>query len=304
MAEFVQIVVYTATVGSVYALVALGYSLIFSTTRVVNFAQGTLVVTGGYVAWWLYAEGFDARVSLPLVTLLAVVAAGVIGLAVYFVALAPLGRFDPATNVGWLVTTFGAGIVLQELIRRLISDEGQSLPPLAMSIAGWRGSIVADVAIQPSDLILVLATVAIFLVLHHIETRTTLGRAFRAVAQDRQTATLMGVNPTFVVASSFVIAGALAALGGVLVAPKFGTVRFNIALDLGVFGFVAAVIGGLGSTRGAVTGGYLIGLVGGIVGVATTKADTYRPLVVFAVFVVALALRPVGLFGRASVEKV
>ncbi len=304
MAKVVQALVYALTIGSVYALVALGYSLVFSTTRIVNFAQGTLVVTGGYVAWWLYAEGFDQDVSLPLVTVLAVVAAGLIGLAVYLLAIAPLGRFDPATNVGWLVTTFGAGIVLQELIRRRISDEGQALPPLAGSLFGWSGSIVADVAIQPSDVILVVSTVAIFVVLQRLETHSALGRAFRAVAQDRQAATLMGVNPTRVIASSFVLAGALAALGGVLVAPKFGTVRFNIALDLGVFGFVAAVVGGLGSTRGAVTGGYLIGIVGGIVGVASSRADTYRPLVVFAVFVIVLALRPAGLFGRTTVEKV
>lgn len=114
----------------------------------------------------------------------------------------------------------------------------------------------------------------------------------------------MGIDPAAMVMLSFVIAGALAALGGVLVAPKFGTVRFNIALDLGVFGFIAAVIGGLGSTRGAIAGGYLIGVVGGIVGVMSTRADTWRPLVVFAVFVLVLALRPTGLFGKPTVEKV
>ncbi len=118
MGDLLQALVYGITIGSVYALVALGYSLIFSTTRIVNFAQGTLVVLGGYLAWWLYDQAFDGDIPLAAVTLLVMVLAAVAGLVVHAVTIAPLGRFDPSTNIGWLVTTFGAAIVIQELVAK------------------------------------------------------------------------------------------------------------------------------------------------------------------------------------------
>lgn len=303
MDELVQALVYAATIGSVYALVALGYSLIFSTTRIVNFAQGTLVVVGGYTAWWLWSSVFDRDVSLLLVTLLTVLCSAVVGLVFDLVAIEPLGQFDPTTNIAWLVTTFGAAIVAQELVAVLISDTGQSLPDLFGSFFGWDGSVVRNVAIGPSDLVLVGTTVLLVAGLELMQSRTRIGRAFRAVAQDRQAATLMGINPKAMVRLSFLVAGAVTGLAGVLIAPRYG-VRFNIGLNLGLAGFVAAVLGGLGSTRGAVVGGYLVGLVEGVVGVLSTRADTYRPLAVFVVFVLVLTLRPTGLLGRPVVEKV
>jgi branched-chain amino acid transport system permease protein len=303
MSRVLQVVVYTVTIGSVYALVAFGYSLIFSTTRIVNFAQGTLVVVGGYLAWWLYARTFDEGVPLVVVLLIIIALSALIGLAVDLVAVMPLRRFDPATNIAWLVTTFGAAVVLQEIIAKTISDSGQSLPALAESFFGWRGSVVEDVAIRPTDIVLVGVTLLVFLGLETLQLRTKIGRAFRGVAQDRQAASLMGINPTAMVMLSFMFAGALAAIGGVLVAPRLG-VRFNIGLNLGVFGFVAAVIGGLGSTRGAIVGGYLVGFVDGLTGVLSSRADAYAPLAIFAVFVVVLALRPTGLLGKPVVEKV
>jgi branched-chain amino acid transport system permease protein len=302
LAETVQALVYALTVGSVYALVAFGYTLVFSTTRIVNFAQGALVVVGAYLAWWLFARVFDAGVSLVWVTLMVIVLSAVVGLVFDLAAVAPLGRFDPATNIGWLLTTFGAGVVAQEIVATTISDTGQSLPALASSLFGWTGSTVQDVPIRPSDVVLVATTIAVVIGLELLQRRTRIGRAFRAVAQDRQAASLMGINPTAMVVLSFMIAGAVAALAGVLIAPKLG-VRFNVSLNLGVFGFVAAVIGGLGSTRGAIVGGYLVGLIGGIVGVISSRASTYEPLIVFGVFVLVLAVRPAGLFGQRLVEK-
>ena len=303
MGEIFQALVYTLTIGSVYALVALGYSLVFSTTRIVNFAQGTLVVLGGYLAWWLYVEAFDGGVPLVLVTVLVVALSGLTGLLVHEVAVAPLGRFDPVTDIRWLVTTFAAAIVIQESVAKGISDEGQSIPDLVRSVAGWEGSVLFDVAVRPSDVLLVAATASVVIGLELVQDRTRVGRAVRAVAQDRQAASLMGIDPKAMVRLTFLLAGALAGLAGILVAPRLG-IRFNIALNLGVTGFVAAVIGGLGSARGAIVGGLLLGAVEGTVGVLSSRADAYRPLAVFVTFVVVLAVRPTGLFGRPVVEKV
>ncbi len=303
MNEVVQTIVYAVTIGSVYALVAFSYSLVFSTTRIVNFAQGTLVVVGGYLAWWLWSTVFERDVSMILVTVLTVLLAAVVGLVFDLVAIEPLGEFDPATNIAWLVTTFGAAIVAQELVAQLISDTGQSIPDLFSSFLGWRGSVVRDVAIGPSDVILVGTTLVLVVALELLQARTRIGRAFRAVAQDRQAAALMGIDPKAMVRLSFLVAGAITGLAGVLIAPSFG-VRFNIGLNLGLAGFVAAVLGGLGSTRGAIVGGYVVGLVEGVVGVLSTRADTYRPIAVFVVFVLVLTMRPTGLLGRPVVEKV
>ncbi|MGQ0830897.1 MAG: branched-chain amino acid ABC transporter permease [Microthrixaceae bacterium] len=303
MGEIVQALRYALTIGSVYALVAVGYSLIFSTTRIVNFAQGTLVVVGGYLGWWMHAQLFDGGVPILVVLLLVLVATALVGLLFDLVSVEPLGRFDPATNIGWLVTTFAAAIVAQEVVSKTISDTGQTLPDLVRSIAGWQGSVFADVAIGPNDIVLVLVTLSLVVALELFQVRARSGRAFRAVAQDRQAASLMGVNPRSMVRLSFMLAGALTGLSGILIAPLYG-VRFNIGLNLGVAGFVAAVIGGLGSTRGAIVGGYLVASVEGIVGVLSDRADTYRPIMVFAVFVLVLALRPTGLLGRPVVDKV
>jgi branched-chain amino acid transport system permease protein len=301
--ELVQALVYGLTVGSVYALVALGYTLVFSASRIVNFAQGASVVLGGYLAWWLYDVVFDASLALPVVLAGVVVLAGAAGAAVYAVTVAPLGRFDPRANVAWLVTTFAAAIVIQELVGRLLSDEGQRLPDLATSIMGWQGSVVEDVAITPNDVVLVTVTLLLVLGLERFQNRTRTGLAFRAVAQDRQAASLMGISPTKIVLMAFVVAGALAGLAGVLIAPRLG-VRFTVALDLGVAGFVAAVIGGLGSARGAVLGGFAVGLVQGTVGVLIDRPDAWRPVAVFVLFVAVLAIRPSGLLGRKLEEKV
>jgi branched-chain amino acid transport system permease protein len=303
MNEFVQVVVYAVTIGSVYALVAFSYSLVFSTTRIVNFAQGTLVIVGGYLAWWLWSSVFDREVSMIVVAALTVLLAAGVGLIFDLVAIEPLGQFDPGTNIAWLVTTFGAAIVVQELVAQLISDTGQSIPDLFASFFGWHGSVVRDVAIGPSDVILVGTTLVLVVALEWLQARTRVGRAFRAVAQDRQAAALMGIDPKAMVRLSFLVAGAITGLAGVLIAPSYG-VRFNIGLNLGLAGFVAAVLGGLGSTRGAVVGGYLVGLVEGIVGVLSTRAETYRPIAVFVVFVLVLTMRPTGLLGRPVVEKV
>jgi branched-chain amino acid transport system permease protein len=159
------------------------------------------------------------------------------------------------------------------------------------------------VAIGPSDVVLVAIAVLVVVGLELLQSHTRFGLAFRAVAQDRPAASLMGINPTTMILLAFFLAGALAGLAGILVAPRLG-IRFNIALNLGVAGFVAAVIGGLGSPRGAIVGGLLIGLVEGVVGVLSDRPDAYRPLAVFLVFVVILALRPTGLFGRRIEEKV
>ena len=298
LTDLVQVLVSTATVGSVLALVALGYNLVFSTTRIVNFAQGTMLVVAGYTAYALTREG----VPIWAAFIVTVAASAAVGALVEVVAIRPLGRFDPARNIGWVLTTFSVAVIAIDLVRILVDAEPHPLPDLVGSVFGWRGSRVSGVPITVTDVVLVVGALVLMVVIERLQTRTMGGRAFRAVAQDPQTASLMGINPRAVVLATFALAGALAAVAAVLLAPKL-FVRLENGQLLGLQAFVAAVLGGLGSTRGAVAGGYLIALTAAVVKTVSIGGRTYgryEPLVVFAVFMAVLVVRPSGIFGEKT----
>ncbi|MEY2419097.1 MAG: branched-chain amino acid transport system permease protein [Actinomycetota bacterium] len=298
MSDLVQIVVYGMTVGSVLALVALGYNLVFATSRVVNFAQGSMLVVGGFVAFAFIRAGVPLWGALPLATL---VGAGV-GVAVDMAAIRPLRDFDPGTSVGWILTTFSASLVCLDVVKLTIGAEPRTIPALAESVFGWRGSTIAGIPVVPADVLIVLSALVLMVVGEYVQRHTMAGRALRAVSQDRAAASLMGINPRQMVMASFAIAGALGALGAVLLAPRL-FVKFDNGLLLGIQAFVAAVIGGLGSTRGAVLGGFVLGFVGGILRVMSSAGGQYEPLVIFVVFLLVLVVRPTGLLGAPVVEK-
>lgn len=297
--DLVQILVSGLTVGSVLALVALGYNLVFSTTRIVNFAQGSMIVIAGFIAFAM------TRAGLPiwLAFILTVVASMAVGVIVELVAIRPLGRFDPSTNVAWILTTFSVSVIAIDLIRITIDAQAHPLPPLLESVFGWTGSRVSGVAITPTDLLIVISTLALMVAIEVLQVRTMLGKAFRAVAQDRQAASLMGINTAAVVRMTFALAGAVAAIGAVLLAPKL-FVKLENGLLLGIQAFIAAVLGGLGSTRGAVVGGYAIAFTSAIVKSISTTSPRYEPIVIFALFLAVLVVRPAGIFGSPAVEKV
>jgi len=297
--DLVQILVSGLTVGSVIALVAFGYNLVFASTRIVNFAQGSMLVIAGYLAFAVVREGAPIWVAF----LVSTAASLVVGVLIEIVAIRPLGRFDPSTNVGWILTTFGVGLIAVDLIKRTIGAEARRLPPLVGSAFGWRVSRAAGVAITPTDVLIVVAALAVVVALELLQHRTWLGRAFRAVAQDRQTASMMGVNAQAVVMITFALAGALAAVGAVLIAPRL-FVKLDLGVNLGVQAFIAAVLGGLGSTRGAILGGYTIGFTSAIVTTVSSQGANYEPLVIFAVFLLVLVVRPSGILGSPAVEKV
>ncbi len=299
MTDFVQILVSGLTVGSVIALVAFGYNIVFAATRIVNFAQGSMLVVAGYIAFSV------TRAGVPIwgAFLISILASLGVGVLVEIVAIKPLGRFDPSTNVGWILTTFGVSLIAVDLIKKTVGAEARPLAPLASSIFGWKVARISGVAITVPDVILVVATILIVIGLEQLQTRTALGRAFRAVSEDRQTAGLMGINTELTVMITFALAGALAAIGAVLIAPRL-FVKLDLGVNLGVQAFIAAVLGGLGSTRGAIVGGYVIGFTTAIVSTITSEGGSWGPVVVFVVFLAVLVARPEGIFGSPAVEKV
>jgi branched-chain amino acid transport system permease protein len=280
--------------GSVYAVLALAFSIIYMTTRTINFAQGQQLMVGAFI-YYALVVGF--HLPFPIALLGAVIVSVVIGLFVERTALRPLGQFDPNTNIGWILTTLALGLILQDTMRLIAGTENRTVPKVVESIAGHKA--LSGIDIQKYLIFVVGITLA--LVLEALHRKTKLGRALRATAHDRNTAALMGINPQFMVLYSFGLAGALAAIAGWLVAP----VTF-LTLDMGTFtglkAFVGAVVGGIGSTRGALVGGLVVGLAES--STVLFKAQQWSDALVFSLLIVILMVKPTGILGEALIEKV
>lgn len=301
--DLLQIFVSGITVGSAIALVAFGYSLVFATTRIVNFAQGSMLAVAGFVTFSFWDDG---HLGLPFLVafLFAVVFMAGVGVLIEVLAIRPLGRFDPATNMGWILTTFSVGIIAVELVRITIGNLSKAIPAPIGSLFGWERSVISNVSIGASDIALVAVAVVLMVGFELLQVRTMLGRALRAVSQDREAASLMGINTGLMVTFAFALAGALAALAAVFIAPRFGGVQFQGSLALGLTAFVATVLGGLGSTRGAMVGGYLIGFANAIIATIPWLGARWQDTVIFILFLGVLVIRPNGIFGQSKVEKV
>ncbi|MER3522274.1 MAG: hypothetical protein C4317_08995, partial [Acidimicrobiia bacterium] len=188
-------------------------------------------------------------------------------------------------------------------VARFISSEPQPLPPLLRSLFGLRDTTIFGASFNPSRALIIVGTLLLMGSLELMYTRTMIGRAFRAVAEERMAASLMGVNGNFVIALSFALAGMTGSFGAALFAPIQG-LNFQTALLLGIEGFVAAVMGGLGSTKGAILGGYSIAFLKTVLITVFPRAGSYEQLVVLGLFIAVLLIKPTGFFGEPAVEKV
>lgn len=273
-------------IGSVYALVAVGFNLIRATTNVFNFAQGDVVTVGVFVGFATLSER-DVPVLVAL--LLAVVIAAAVGLAIELVAVRPLG--DPATTHSWLVTTLGAGILLQSVLLIVYGPTARRVPAV-VDDAPIR---VGDAVIRPVFLVAFLLAIAVAVAIELLFRRTRRGKGWLAMAEDSEAAQLRGVSPTAVRMFTFAAACAISGLAGLVIAPVVFA-RFDAGALLAIKGFVAMAIGGFGSHRGALIGGWIVGLVESV-SILFVSA-TYGNLLVFAVLLMFLMSRPRGLFGH------
>ncbi|MEB3184366.1 MAG: branched-chain amino acid ABC transporter permease [Cyanobacteriota bacterium] len=299
-----------AASGGVYALVALGYTLVFSVLGVINFAQGALFSIGGYLTYLLMGGRIGVNGALPgwglpaglpfaLALLLAAGGSGLIGLLVERLAFAPLRRRQAEPLLS-LITSLGAGVALVNLLQLLMGSEGYAFPdsalaglPEALNLAGARIRSV-------QMLLLAVCAVAVLALSLWLE-RSKGGRALRAVAEDATTAQLLGINSEAMVRLAFVLSGALAGLGGGLVGVSVSLAGPYMGISYGLKGLAVLVLGGLGSVPGAIAGGLLMGLAEALV---PSDASGWRDALAFAILFAVLLLRPSGLLGRRLVEKV
>jgi branched-chain amino acid transport system permease protein len=290
MPELLQFVFSGLTVGAVYALVALGFTLIYNASDVVNFAQGEFVMLGGMTTVFLSVAG----VPLPLAACLAIVATVCVGLALHRFAIETA---HGASAVVLIIITIGASIFLRGAAQVVFDKRFHSLPPLF----GADPIRIGGATILPQSLVVLGGAVAIVVLLWAFIDRTLTGKAVIATAANRLAARLVGINTRAIVGLSFALSAAIGAIAGILVTPITLT-SYDVGTLLALKGFAAAMLGGIGSGVGAVAGGILLGLFEALA--AGYLSSQYKDAVAFLVILVVLLAMPQGLFGKAKSERV
>src|SRR5262245_41705879 len=290
MSEVLQFAFSGLTTGSIYALVALGFTLIYNASDVVNFAQGEFVMLGGMVTVFLGAAG----VPLPFAAVIAVAVAVAIGLLLHRLAIEPARG---ASAVPLIIITIGASIFLRGVAAIVFDKNFHSLPPLA----GSQPWMIGGAALLPQSVVVLLGTAVIVTALWSFMTATLTGKAMLATAANRLAARLVGVNTSAVVGLSFAMSAAVGGIGGILIAPITLT-NYDVGTLLALKGFAAAMLGGMGHPLGAVAGGLLLGLLEAFS--AGYISSQYKDAVAFLVILAVLFAMPQGLFGKGEVERV
>ncbi len=281
--------------GSVYGLLALGYHATFIVGRTVNFSLGASLMIGAVMLWVLNVQfGVTAYLAVPAVLALA----GVLGVLVERVFVRPFARTsDGRESIAWLLTTIAFGIIAENLVRLTFGKEPRSLPsPLAAEPLRIFGA-----GVYPIELVTPVVALAVAAALWFLSRRTLLGRALLAAAQNRDAAMLQGIDVQKLIVIAYAVGTMLAALAGMLLAPKLN-VSAGMGTLFGLKAFAAAIIGGLASAPGCVIAGLGYGLLEAVI--ASTLPAAYREILGFTLLIVVLAVKPNGLFGRAPVYKV
>ena len=290
MPEFLQFLFSGLTVGAIYAMVALGFTLIYNASDVVNFAQGEFVMIGGMVTVFAHAAG----VPLPLAALIAILAAVAVGLLLHALAIEPARG---ASAVTLIIITIGASIFLRGAAQVLFDKQAHGI----RAFSGDAPIVVMGAAILPQSLWVLGGAVLTFLALYLFLERTITGKAVLATAANRLAAQLVGINTRTVMALAFGTSAAIGALAGILITP-IALTSYDAGTLLALKGFAAAMLGGIGSPLGAVVGGLLLGLFEAFS--AGYVSSSYKDAVAFLTILAVLFFMPSGLLGQRAVERV
>jgi branched-chain amino acid transport system permease protein len=290
MAVFLQFIFSGLTVGAVYALVALGFTLIYSASDVVNFAQGEFVMLGGMVTVVASAAG----VPLPLAAVVAVAVTVLVGLGLHRLAIEPARGASP---VALIIITIGASIFIRGVAQNLFDKQFHKLP----AFSGDAPFTVFGAALLPQSLWVLGGAAVIVAGLYVFLERTIVGKAVLATAANRLAARLVGINTTVIVTLSFGLSAAIGAIAGILVTPITLT-SYGIGTLLALKGFAAGMLGGMGNPLGAVLGGLLLGLLEALG--AGYLSSTYKDGIAFVIILLVLFVLPRGLLGKRSVARV
>ncbi|NLX51918.1 MAG: branched-chain amino acid ABC transporter permease LivH [Deltaproteobacteria bacterium] len=288
------------TRGSIYALIALGYTMVYGILQLINFAHGEIYMLGAFtaliVASILTMQGLTGLPVLILAGLVAVLYASAYGFTVEKIAYKPLRQ---ASRLSPLISAIGMSIFLQNYV--MLAQTSDFLPfPNLLPPSDFLDAI--SVWIGPSDFVIIVTSAVVMIALSLLLKFTKMGRAMRATAQDREMAMLTGVDVNRIISRTFIIGSALAAIGGILIASHVGRINFYIGFNAGIKAFTAAVLGGIGSIPGAMLGGLVLGLAESF-GTGYISSD-YESVFAFAILILILIFKPDGILGRSSQQKV
>ncbi|MDO9144224.1 MAG: branched-chain amino acid ABC transporter permease [Rhodoferax sp.] len=290
LAEFLQFLFSGITVGATYALAALGFTLIYNASNVINFAQGEFIMLGGMLAVFFTQGGLP----MPLALALAILLPALVGVVVEKLAIEPV---KGAESVTLIIITIGASLVIRGLVQVWLGKGTFSLP----AFSGDVPLQILGATLMPQSLWVLGVTAIVVVALWYFFNRTLHGKAMLATSYNRVAAELVGINTNWVLFLSFAMSAALGALGGILVTPITLT-SYDVGIMLGLKGFVAAVVGGLGNGLGAVVGGLLVGILEAMG--AGYISSSYKDAIPFVLILLILFFMPRGLFGGKSTDRV
>lgn len=285
------------TIGMVYALIALGYTMVYGIINLINFAHGEIFMVGAYLAWSLFtitAFAGEARGIALLFLILAgfivgMAGCGILGMVIERVAYRPLRN---APRLAPLITAIGVSFFLQNAVMLLYGASDKSFPSLFPHYSFYIGKA----SVTGLQILIVALSIALMLVLHYFIKFSKMGKALRATSQDLKTASLMGIDVNRIISLCFLIGSSLAAAGGVMFGMYYNAINFHDGYIAGLKAFTAAVLGGIGNVPGAMFGGVIIGLVEGLG--AGYISSQWKNVFAFIILVLILLFRPTGLFGE------
>lgn len=296
-----QTLIFGLAYGSMYALIALALGIVFSTTYIINFAHASIIMAGAMVAYWCigvyqlpYLVGLGAGIVVNML----------LSIVIYKLCVQQLGNLQK--NIGWIITLFGASLIIDNVARMIFGLQANRFPYLFNDAKVY----IFGANIYVHEIVMILIAVAIGVSYQTMCTRTKIGRALRAVSAKPDTAKLMGINSNSVIILSFALAGAVAAIAGCLIAP-YTYASYLMTSTIGMKGFAAALIGGFGNTKGAFVGGIALGLIEqllSLLGVSPSLLNAFS----FIIMILAVIFLPGGIINakifrrgdRAKAEKI
>ena len=293
MELLIQQLVNGLAVGSIYALIALGYIMVYGTIKLINFAHGDVYMMGAFIG---YFAVMVLKLNVFRALLVAMVACAILGVVIERVAYKPLRK---STRVAALITAIGVSYLLENAMSYFFGAESRPFPS---DFGTETFTLFGDISVNGKQILIFGITILLMALLQFIVRYTKMGKAMRAVAVDEQAAQLMGIDVDGVISFTFALGSALAGIAGVLVGVYYNTISTTMGITVGLKAFVAAVLGGIGSIPGAMVGGYLIGLLETMV--SFFGYSPYRDGVVYFLLFIILIVLPAGLFGKNVREKV
>lgn len=300
MEEFLQHLINGVNLGSIYALIALGYTMVYGILQMINFAHSDVYMVGAFTAYYaakfLGIENNPGISTLMTLILISMLVCSLLGLTIERLAYRPLRR---APRINILITAIGVSLLLEYSGQIIFGANPRVFPDVLVDADLYRSS---NLTIKVSDLTVFIVSLISMWGLHFLIQSTKIGKAMRAVSQNTAVARMLGVNTDKIIMFTFIIGSSLAAVGSVLVGMKYPKIEPLMGMMIGLKAFIAAVLGGIGNIMGAVVGGLILGLCEEMV--VAFLSSSYRDALAFGILIVMLLYRPSGLLGRHVKEKV